>query len=377
MRVRVFNSLAGISADTWNRLGGNQNPFVRHEFLLALETSGCVQPGTGWHPQHLLLEDDNKQPIAAAPLYLKSHSYGEYVFDWAWADAYERNGLSYFPKLISAVPFSPVTGPRILATKITSEIVQAVTAAARALANETRASSIHWLFTDNDQTKLLVDEGYLQRTGYQYHWHNNGYSDFDNFVAEFSAAKRKKVRRERRRVREQGIQMEIVEGSAMTRELWHVFHQFYESTILNHGAIAYLNEEFFVELGRTMPDNIVMVFARQDERLVAGALNLKGENALFGRYWGSLRHADALHFETCYYSAIEYCIDTELARFEAGAQGGHKLSRGFLPSPTYSAHWLQQPEFSDAVEHFLQQEQNGIEYQLDELNERSPFKQKC
>lgn len=377
MRVRVLDSLADISADTWNRLGGDQNPFVRHEFLLALETSGCVQPDTGWYPQHLLLEDADQQPVAAAPFYLKSHSYGEYVFDWAWADAYERNGLPYYPKLVSAIPFSPVTGPRILATDITPGIVQAMADAARALANETRASSIHWLFTDSVQTAQLAGQGCLQRTGFQYHWRNNGYRHFDDFIAEFSSDKRKKVKRDRRRVHEQGIQMEIVEGHAMTPELWKTFYQFYKSTILNHGAIAYLNQEFFIELGRTMPDNIVMVFARRDKRLIAGALNLKGANALFGRYWGSLDHADGLHFETCYYSAIDYCIDKSLGRFEAGAQGGHKLSRGFLPTPTYSAHWLRQPEFSDAVERFLQQEQNGIEYQLDELNERSPFKQKC
>lgn len=377
MRIRVLNSLQQLPPDSWNRLAGTNNPFVRYEFLRALEDSGCVRAETGWYPQHLLLEDDANALIAAAPMYLKTHSYGEYVFDWAWADAYERSGHSYYPKLVCSAPFSPVTGPRILTPTLTPEIVQALSAGARELADARDASSVHWLFTPPELNQHLLENGYLQRTGFQYHWQNRDYSSFDEFLGEFSSDKRKKVRRERRLVREQGVRMEIVEGANMTEELWDRFYAFYRSTILNHGAIAYLNREFFGEIGRNLADAVVMVFAWQGDECIAGSINLKGGDALYGRYWGSDRFVDQLHFETCYYSAIEYCIANGLQRFEAGAQGGHKLSRGFLPTPTYSMHWLRHPEFSDAVERYLQQEQDGIEYQLNELNEHTPFKRHC
>jgi len=377
MRIRVLNGLQQLSPGSWNRLAGNANPFVRYEFLRALEDSGCVRAETGWYPQHLLLEDDTNELIAAAPAYLKTHSYGEYVFDWAWADAYERSGHSYYPKLVFAVPFSPVTGPRILAQNLTGDVVEAMAAGARELADARGASSIHWLFTPTDLNQQLASNNYLQRTGFQYHWQNHGYGSFDDFLAEFSSGKRKKVKRERRLVREQGVRMEIVEGKDMTAPLWDRFYEFYRSTILNHGAIAYLNREFFREIGDKLADAIVMVFAWQGDECIAGSINLKGDDALYGRYWGSNRFIDQLHFETCYYTAIEYCIANRLKRFEAGAQGGHKLSRGFLPTPTYSMHWLRHQEFSDAVERYLQQEQDGIEYQLNELNEHTPFKRRC
>ena len=377
MRIRVLNGLQQVSPESWNRLAGNSNPFVRYEFLRALEDSGCVRAETGWYPQHLLLENDDNELIAVAPAYLKTHSYGEYVFDWAWADAYERSGHSYYPKLVFAIPFSPVTGPRILAQNLTGDIVEAMAAGARELADARGASSIHWLFTPADLNGHLANNNYMQRTGFQYHWQNHDYANFDDFLAEFSSDKRKKVKRERRLVREQGVRMEIVEGNDMTAQLWDRFYEFYRSTIVNHGAIAYLNREFFGEIGEKLADAIVMVFAWQDDECIAGSINLKGDDALFGRYWGSDRFVDHLHFETCYYTAIEYCIANGFKRFEAGAQGGHKLSRGFLPTPTYSMHWLRHQEFSDAVERYLQQEQDGIEYQLNELNEHTPFKRHC
>ena len=377
MRIRVLNGLQQVSPESWNRLAGNANPFVRYEFLRALEDSGCVRAETGWYPQHLLLENDDNELIAVAPAYLKTHSYGEYVFDWAWADAYERSGHSYYPKLVFAIPFSPVTGPRILAQNLTGDIVEAMAAGARELADARGASSIHWLFTPADLNGHLANNNYMQRTGFQYHWQNHDYANFDDFLAEFSSDKRKKVKRERRLVREQGVRMEIVEGKDMTEQLWDRFYEFYRSTIVNHGAIAYLNREFFGEIGEKLADAIVMVFAWQDDECIAGSINLKGDDALFGRYWGSDRFVDHLHFETCYYTAIEYCIANGFKRFEAGAQGGHKLSRGFLPTPTYSMHWLRHQEFSDAVERYLQQEQDGIEYQLNELNEHTPFKRHC
>ena len=377
MRIRVLNGLKQMSPDDWNRLAGTQNPFIRYEFLRALEDSGCVRAETGWYPQHLVLEDDANQVIAVAPMYLKTHSYGEYVFDWAWADAYERSGHSYYPKLVGAVPFSPVTGPRILAAELTRDIVESMTSGARELADARGASSVHWLFTTPDLNNTMREHDYLLRTGFQYHWENSGYRSFEDFLGEFSSDKRKKVRRERRIVRDQGVQMKFVEGADMTESLWDRFYEFYQSTILNHGAIAYLNREFFLNVGQNMADAIVMVFAWQNGECIAGAINFKGRDSLYGRYWGSNRFVDQLHFETCYYSSIEYCIANGLQRFEAGAQGGHKLSRGFLPTPTYSMHWLRHQEFSDAVERYLQQEQDGIEYQLNELNEHTPFKRHC
>ena len=377
MRIRVINSLAEIPAISWNRLAGEQNPFVQYEFLSALETSGCVKPETGWQPQHMLLEQEDGAIAAATPLYLKTHSYGEYVFDWAWADAYERSGYAYYPKLVAAVPFSPVTGPRVLAINPKPEQVVQMGQGAQALAIELGASSMHWLFTTPETTSVLANSGYLQRTGFQYHWQNNDYSNFDEFLNEFSSDKRKKIRRERRRVRDQGIRMEILEGDTIEPRHWDQFYRFYRSTILNHGAIAYLNPDFFYQIGESMRKNIVLVFAYHEQRCVAGALNLKDADCLYGRYWGCDLHFDSLHFETCYYSAIDYCITSNLRRFEAGAQGGHKLSRGFLPTPTWSTHWLRHAEFSDAVERYLKQEQNGIEYQMNELNEHTPFKRHC
>jgi len=350
---------------------------LRYEFLRALEDSGCVQAETGWYPQHLVLENGPSDIIAAAPLYLKTHSYGEYVFDWAWADAYERSGHPYYPKLVCAVPFSPVTGPRILTNELSDDIVRAFVSGTEELANARKASSIHWLFTEPDINRHLSALGYLQRTGFQYHWSNAGYDTFDNFLGDFSSDKRKKVKRERRIVHDQGVTMKIVEGPDMTEALWDQFYEFYRSTIVNHGAIAYLNRHFFSELGQGLADAIVMVFAWQGDQCIAGSINLKGESTLYGRYWGSNRFVDQLHFETCYYTAIEYCIANKLDRFEAGAQGSHKLSRGFLPTPTYSMHWLRHQEFSDAVERYLQQERNGIEYQLNELNDHTPFKRHC
>lgn len=375
IQVELAEHLAAVDADQWNRLAGEQNPFLRHEFLVALERSGCVGDGTAWRPHHLLLKD-NDMLIGAAPLYLKYDSYGEYVFDWAWANAYQQNGLSYYPKLVVAVPFTPVTGSRLLALpgdnqdQIRDRLIEAVLALARSL----NVSSLHWLFTPSTETNRLVANQHLRRTGYQFHWANDGYTSFEEFLKTFSSAKRKKVKRERRHVAEAGIEMVAVEGHVIDDDLWQQFYAFYRSTIECRGAIPYLNLDFFRQIGRTMPENIVMVLARKDGRYVAGALNLKGSDTLFGRYWGSLEEYNSLHFETCYYRAIDYCIKQGLQHFEAGAQGEHKLSRGFLPTRTYSAHWLKHPEFYRAISDFLEREQHGVEDYVDLLGRHSPYK---
>ncbi len=376
LRVEVLDDLREIDADDWDNCAGSENPFLRHAFLLAMEKHGCVGNGTAWRPQHLVVYRGD-QFVGATPLYLKFDSYGEYVFDWAWADAYQRSGMQYYPKLVAAVPFTPVSGKRMLIApgEDFAEIAGLLVDSALQHARKLKVSSLHWLFTSEVDTQLLENHGHLRRTGYQFHWCNEGYKSFDDFLASFSSAKRKKIKRERRYVREADVVLEVFEGRELTNEHWQQFYTFYRSTIECRGAIPYLNIAFFKEIGTTMADNIVMILASHDGKIVAGALNLKGDDTLFGRYWGSLGEFNSLHFETCYYRAIEYCIDKGLQRFEAGAQGEHKLSRGFLPSKTWSAHWLSHPEFSQAISRFLQREHQGIDNYVDVLQSHSPFRQ--
>ncbi|MBI3547030.1 MAG: N-acetyltransferase [Gammaproteobacteria bacterium] len=379
MHLSVVDKLEKIAAADWNALAGYANPFTRHEFLALLESSGCVNAETGWRPQHLVLHSDGPlqgRLLGALPLYLKTHSYGEYVFDWAWANAYARAGHSYYPKLVVSVPFTPVTGPRLLAaadaesTRIKKKLIQG----AWEMQATHNASSLHWLFVDQADAALLETEQHLLRTGCQFHWHNAGYRDFEDFLSTFTAHKRKKIKRERRHVREANIAMEILTGAAIRAAHWDSFYEFYHSTIRAHGAIPYLSREFFHGLGQVLPQQVVLVLARCDGRYVAGALNLRGEDTLYGRYWGSHGDFHSLHFETCYYTAIEYCIAQGLKRFEAGAQGEHKLARGFTPVVTRSAHRLVHPQFNRAVAEYLTRERIEISSYIDELNEHVPFK---
>ncbi len=375
-QIEWIDKLAIVDKNDWNRLAGDSNPFLRYEFLSALETTGCVGEGTGWVPRYVVLVSDNRL-AGAIPLYEKYDSYGEYVFDWAWANAYQQHGLNYYPKLVAAIPFTPVTGSRILvdpdldqnAAKI--ELVNAVSEKAKS----SNVSSLHWLFIPESETELLEQHDHLRRAGYQFHWTNNNYQSFDDFLAGFSSAKRKKVRRERRFVSEAGIEMKIIEGTEMTEDLWRQLYAFYRSTIECRGAIPYLSLPFFLEIGQTMADHIVVIMARHEDQYVAGALNLKGSDTLYGRYWGALAEFNSLHFETCYYQAIDYCIEHRLYRYEAGAQGEHKLSRGFLPTRTYSAHWLKHPEFYRAISDFLEREHQGVEEYMSQLQRHSPYKQ--
>ena len=379
MHVSVVDSLEKIPASQWNALAGESNPFLRHEFLLALESTGCVSVKTGWLPQHLVVHRDGTSAgnlIGALPLYLKNHSYGEYVFDWAWANAYEQAGLRYYPKLVTGIPFTPVTGPRLLsiADAESATIKKQLVDNALELMQEHQASSLHWLFLTPDDAQLLESEGYLLRNGCQFHWSNPGYRDFADFLSTFTAQKRKKIRRERRHVHEAGIAMEILTGPSIDTSHWDIFYEFYLSTIRAHGAIPYLTREFFLRLGDTMRDRIVLVFARRGTDYVAGALNLRGDDTLYGRYWGTRGEFHSLHFETCYYTAIEYCIAQGLSRFEAGAQGEHKLARGFTPVVTRSAHCLAHPQFSRAVADYLARERLDVHAYVNELNEHAPFK---
>jgi predicted N-acyltransferase len=364
--VRVVESLGGVDAQEWNALAGGQ-PFLRHEFLSALIETGCAAARSGWLPQFLLLRRGGAL-AGAMPLFAKSHSYGEYVFDWAWADAHERHGIEYYPKLVCAVPFTPVRGSRILGTE--KEVL--IDAALR-LARD--FSSLHVLFPRDEEAELLRSRGMLLRRTVQFHWRNEGYADFEAFLARLSHARRKNIRQERRRVRAAGVVCTWLSGSEIERRHWEFFHRCYRGTYAAHRSSPYLSLEFFLRLGAALPQHLVMVLAERDGRPIASALFVLDDRALYGRYWGAVEHVPLLHFECCYYQAIELAIARKLACFEGGAQGEHKLFRGLLPVETHSAHWLAHPQFARAVESFLEREGAGVARYVDELCEHSPFKE--
>ncbi len=369
--MRVIDGLDEVDAHEWDALAGG-NPTVSHAFLDSLHRAGCASEATGWKPQYLT-EWHGGHLVGAVPLYLKSHSYGEYVFDWAWADAYQRHGLRYYPKLLNAVPFTPVAGKRLLGSTV--EQRRALLAAALELARESRASSLHCLFPPADEAGEMQACGLMPRNGVQFHWHNQGYADFDGFLATLNHDKRKKIKQERRHVRDASIDFEWFTGNAITDALWVFFNRCYRETYRQHHSTPYLSLDFFRTIGRAMPENIVLIVARRERRPIAASLNIHNGKRLCGRYWGALEYHPALHFESCYYQVIEFCIANGILTFEGGAQGKHKIARGLLPEKTHSAHWLAHPQFSAAIEDFLQRETRDISIHIDELGERSPFKQ--
>lgn len=369
-RIQILERLADVGANAWNSLAGI-NPFLRHEFLSNLESSGCVCAETGWEPRHILIWR-GASLVGAMPLYLKHHSYGEYIFDWAWADAYHRHGLNYYPKLSSAIPFTPVSGARLLSDD--ASICAMLTSAALTLAKETQVSSLHILYPTGIQAESLKSAGFMLRNSTQFHWHNRSYDTFDTFLAEMSHDKRKRIKQERRKLAEQDIRFEILEGAEISAADWQFFNRCYRTTYQLHHSSPYLNLEFFLSLGRDMPENVVMIKALKDGRSIAVALNLKDEKRLYGRYWGSDIYVPGLHFETCYYQGIAYCIENRLEVFEGGVQGEHKLARGLLPVETFSNHWLAHPQFSAAIANYLERESASVERYVDELNDMTPFK---
>lgn len=372
--IRIIPSLSEIGRQKWDELLALQsdgNPFLSYSFLDALHESGSVNAQSGWVPQYLSIWQ-GEQLTAALPLYLKFHSYGEYVFDWAWADAYRRNGLEYYPKLLSAIPFTPVTGSRLLARDAAAQTMLIKALIEMQQAND--ISSTHVLYPPQCQADALRQAGFMLRSGVQFHWLNAGYADFEQFLATLDRKKRKNIRAERKKVEQAGIVFRHVPGAEATPADWRFFKRCYDRTYAEHYSTPYLNLEFFLRIGATMPQNILLVIGERAGRPVSASLLIHTEQTLYGRYWGAVEYHSCLHFETAYYQPLEFCIAQRIARFEGGAQGEHKMARGFLPQKTWSAHWLAHPAFADAIERFLARENGGIEAYIDELNERNPFR---
>jgi len=381
-RTGILGSPSEVDAAEWNALLARQaqpTPFLRHEFLTALDATRCAAPNEGWAAQFVTLTDTRTGRLAAAaPVYLKGHSYGEYVFDWAWADAYKRNGIEYYPKLLCAVPFTPVQGTRLMAADQAAR--RHLAATLLAFAEQADVSSLHVLFPTAEDAEALTDLGMMLREGVQFHWLNDGYRDFEDFLSTLEQKKRKNIRAERRKVHDAGVTMRRVRGEDISDAEWRFFNRCYRQTYREHFSSPYLNLDFFRMIGETMPENLLLVIAEREGKPIASSLVVwqRGENGLggtlYGRYWGALEHVPCLHFETAYYQPLEFCIEEKLDVFEGGAQGEHKMARGFLPTVTRSAHWLAHSAFSDAIARFLESETNHIHAYMHELNERNPFR---
>jgi hypothetical protein len=373
--ARFLESIAQIDARSWNALAGAAQPFLRHEFLLAMEESGCAAPRTGWTPKHLIIDDAEGVPVAALPLFRKVHSRGEFVFDFSWAGAYAEHGLKYYPKLLTAVPFTPVSGPRVLlspsadAKALAKHVIRATLDYARS----EQLSSWHVLFPTEETAAGLDRAGLILRRDCQFHWYNHGYESFDAFLATFTAEKRKKAKRERRRVAEAGIEFDTRHGGDMSASLWNTVYSFYADTFYRHGHEPYLNLDFFKRIGAAMPNELMLKVARLGTEPIAVAIFFVGSQALYGRYWGAGGNFHSLHFEACYYQGIEYCIEKKLQRFEPGTQGEHKVPRGFIPTMTHSAHYIADPRFAAAIRDFAQREARGVDHYAAAVNEHVPY----
>jgi len=377
-RARFVDHIADADAAAWNALAARRAagyPFLRHEFLSALEQSGSVTARTGWAPKHLLLEDSRGRMVGAMPLYRKAHSRGEFVFDFSWANAYAQHGMRYYPKLVSAVPFTPVTGPRLLVgaapdeRTVTATLIQAASEYARA----ERLSSWHILFPIDEDLSALRQAGLILRRDCQFHWQNRGYESYEDFLATFTAEKRKKAKRERRRVAEAGIEFDTRLGGEIEDALWRVVYRFYADTFHRHGHEPYLNLQFFKLIAASMPECMMLKVARHGREPIAAAIFFVGEDALFGRYWGASGNYHSLHFEACYHQGIEYCIANKLQRFEPGTQGEHKVPRGFVPTLTSSAHDIVDERFAVAIRDFAAREARGVASYAAAVKEHVPY----
>jgi len=374
--IRLAKSISDVPAEHWDACAGPGNPFLSHAFLLSLEESESVCSRTGWLPQHLLYENEQGELLGAAPLYLKGHSHGEYVFDWGWADAYERAGGKYYPKLLSAVPFTPVTCRKLLIRPDADPIRTAEILAGGLIGvtDQHAVSSLHVNFPPEEESALLEEMGFLRRRALQYHWVNRGYESFDDFLGDLSSRKRKSIRKERREAAEHGVEIHMLTGDAIEPRHWDAFYRFYMDTSDRKWGSAYLNREFFALLGERLAERVLLVMAEYEGHLVGGALNLIGEDTLYGRNWGCVADFKFLHFEACYYRAIDFAIERGLAKVEAGAQGQHKIQRGYLPTFTYSNHYIPDPGFASAVKDFLERESRHMAEEKDYLSDGSPFR---
>ena len=377
-QLEIIDSIAKISASEWNKLlPRDAGPFLNHAFLSALEETGCVGGRTGWQVAHLGLKDQDRL-VGAIPLYLKQHSYGEFVFDWSWAQAYEQQGMSYYPKALCAIPFTPVQGARILHSpeKNTSEIYSNLIVGLKSLLVANNLSSAHILFPLASEVQAFEGQGFMLRDSVQFHWHNEAFQSFEHFLAALTMKRRKNIRREREQVSRELITFRHVPGKLSTDQDWEFFYRCYQNTYVEHLSSPYLNEVFFKLWAQRMPDNLHLIIAQRDQTPIAASLLVvdKSSSKAYGRYWGAIEHVPCLHFETAYYQAIEYCIEQGIQTFEGGAQGEHKMARGFLPTTIQSAHYIVDPQFAKAVKHFLEREHVGIGAYVDELAEHSPLK---
>jgi predicted N-acyltransferase len=372
--TRVLSAPAEVAARDWDALLPDRGatPFVRHDFLAALHASGSASPRTGWTPRFLTLWRGDELH-AACPLYLKDHSYGEYVFDWAWANAYEQHGLAYYPKGLVAVPFTPVPGPRLLARDDAAR--RALVRSLIAFCEDEKLSSLHLLFASDEDVAACEAEGLMLRHTVQFHWTNLQWPDFDAFLASLAQDKRKKIRQERRKVAEAGVRFRWARGADIAPGDWDFFYRCYERTYREHGNPPYLNRDFFRRVAAAQPESWLLFVAEQGGRPIASSLIALDGDVAYGRYWGALQRVDCLHFEACYYQPLQWCVEHGFARFEGGAQGEHKMARALMPVKTTSAHWLAHPAFADAVERFLEREDQGIDNYLQHLAERNPFRQ--
>jgi uncharacterized protein len=375
MEIKQITAISQVDSEAWNKLVGDNYPFMRHEFLLALEESGCVSEKTGWQPMHLLVIDNNEL-LAGIPLYLKTHSRGEYVFDHQWVYAYEQNGVGYYPKWLTAIPFTPCQGSRIVIKEQADQqqLVRLLVDFIKTLSEQNNISSWHCLFPVGEQLETLRTLELAIREGVQFQWFNKNYQTFDDFLGTLNASKRKMLKRERRKVFEQGIQMIQLPGKDVSEHQWRVFYDFYQLTYLKHGMPPYLNLDFFLKCAATMGERLLLVFALKDDNYVGSALSFVGGDTLYGRYWGCHEEFNVLHFEACYYQGLDYCIANGLQRFDSGAQGEHKIARGFEPVTTYSAHWFQDERFAKAIEQFLVREKSAVSFYKDDAANYLPFK---
>ncbi len=368
--VQVVGSIKEVDAYQWDALAADM-PLLNHAFLVALETSKSVGEATGWRPCIIIIRQQDAL-IGAIPLYIKSHSYGEYVFDWAWADAYEQNGLAYYPKLLSAIPFSPITSTRLLANKNATKLL--LIEALETVMEQHSLSSAHVLFPNDEDADLLEQAGWMKRTGVQFRWENAGYQSFEDFLLSLSHNKRKRIHQERKKVTQAGVSCQLIKGTEATETDWDFFYQCYCITYQEHRSTPYLTRAFFDEISKNMPQHILLIMAELNGERVASTLNFYNADTLYGRYWGATQFVSGLHFELCYYQAQQFCIAKNIQYFEGGAQGEHKLARGFKPRPTCSFHKIAHPDFERAIKDFLAREANGIAAYTSELEERVPFK---